>query len=312
MVGRPSTTALLLYLTPCLHVVSLLAPQVYRRAVDAAWAALTGTPTPTHARLGRHHQPAASDTPTATEPLPAVGRVGSAALASARAAVAMDPRSRQDLEQVFARGQDAEHSGLTPGFLEGTLHQRVVRGRAPRHRGVYIGKVVQVTPTEGGVRSGSQTRRGGARGLGARREGGRWAATEGARVVVELAAPLKRGDGLVFDAGAPEEREEGGQVYDLLDGRGHSMAGEVAPWSAASSTAETTSDAASGAKGAHQAQSRSHSDHGGARGDGMGHSPVRVTVVFGNGQVDPSRVKVSNGTCLLHSHTPSTQLSCPG
>ena len=36
--------------------------------------------------------------------------------------------------QVFARGQDAAHPGLTPGFLEGAQHQRLVRGRAPRHR----------------------------------------------------------------------------------------------------------------------------------------------------------------------------------
>ncbi len=29
-------------------------------------------------------------------------------------------------------------------------------------------------------------------------------------------APLKRGDGVAFDAGRPEEREEGGSVYDLM------------------------------------------------------------------------------------------------
>jgi len=44
---------------------------------------------------------------------------------------------------VFARGQDGEHRGLTPGFLEGPRHQRLVRGRAPRHRGVYAGRVTR-------------------------------------------------------------------------------------------------------------------------------------------------------------------------
>jgi hypothetical protein len=68
-----------------------------------------------------------------------------------------------DLSQVFARGQDEEHGGLTPGFLEGVRHQRLVRGRAPRHRGVCLGRVSRVT------------RRGG--------------------VVVELLAPVKPGDG---------------------------------------------------------------------------------------------------------------------
>ena len=33
-------------------------------------------------------------------------------------------------------------------------------------------------------------------------------------VVVELACPLKRGDGLVFDHGDPQAKEEGGQVYE--------------------------------------------------------------------------------------------------
>ena len=33
---------------------------------------------------------------------------------------------RLELTQVFARGQDGEHDGLTPGFLEGPRHQRLV------------------------------------------------------------------------------------------------------------------------------------------------------------------------------------------
>lgn len=46
--------------------------------------------------------------------------------------------------QVFARGQDGAHLGLTPGFLLGPRHQELVRGRAPRHRGNYAGRVLQV------------------------------------------------------------------------------------------------------------------------------------------------------------------------
>ena len=48
------------------------------------------------------------------------------------------------LSQVFARGQDEEHRGLTPGFLEGPQHQRLVRGQAPRHRGALAGRVLRV------------------------------------------------------------------------------------------------------------------------------------------------------------------------
>jgi putative protease len=86
------------------------------------------------------------------------------------------------LEQVYSRG-------LGPFFLAGTNHQAVVTGRAPRHRGVLMGRVTLV---------------------------------ESDRVMVEPAdsariAPLKAGDGVVFDAAdwrSPEEPEEGGRVYE--------------------------------------------------------------------------------------------------
>ena len=85
------------------------------------------------------------------------------------------------LEQVYSRG-----SG--PFFLTGTNHQAVVKGRAPRHRGVQMGRVAGVTFDA---------------------------------VMVEPSpanslAPLKPGDGVVFDAAAwssPQEDEEGGRVY---------------------------------------------------------------------------------------------------
>mmetsp|Transcript_51493 Transcript_51493/g.164674 ORF Transcript_51493/g.164674 Transcript_51493/m.164674 type:complete len:1020 (+) Transcript_51493:230-3289(+) len=135
-----------------------LTTQVYRRAVDAAWEELTG-------------EKAASVR-------------GGAGLLS--------PEERRELELVFARGQDAEHRGLTMGFMDGVQHQELVRGRAPRHRGTLVGEVVCVT-----------------------RQGG---------VVVDVAAPLKRGDGVVFDRGLPEEDEEGGSVFELFDTEGRSLA----------------------------------------------------------------------------------------
>lgn len=88
------------------------------------------------------------------------------------------------LEQVFSRG-------LAPHFVSGTNHQTVVRGRSPRHRGVLMGRVVRVL-------------------------------ADGVLIEPEpaaAAAPLKAGDGLVFDAAdwrSPEEPEEGGRVYHVL------------------------------------------------------------------------------------------------
>jgi len=52
------------------------------------------------------------------------------------------PAAELELEQVYSRG-------LGPHFLHGANHQAVVNGRAPRHRGVLMGKVVRVV--ESGV-----------------------------------------------------------------------------------------------------------------------------------------------------------------
>jgi len=38
-------------------------------------------------------------------------------------------------------------------------------------------------------------------------------------VLVELEGPIKLGDGVVFDAGKPEEREEGGRVYEIRNAK---------------------------------------------------------------------------------------------
>ena len=98
--------------------------------------------------------------------------------------LSITPQQELELEQVYSRG-------LGPFFLTGTNHQAVVQGRAPRHRGVQIGRVTRV---------------------------------EGDRVIIEPGeadglAPLKAGDGVVFDAAdwrSPQEPEEGGRVFHAL------------------------------------------------------------------------------------------------
>lgn len=95
--------------------------------------------------------------------------------------LSISAQEEQDLEQVYSRG-------LGPHFMSGTNHQTVVRGRAPRHRGVRVGTV---------------------RGLTER------------GVLVELSEMVKPGDGLVFDPAnwrTPQGREEGGFVYGLWQG----------------------------------------------------------------------------------------------
>jgi putative protease len=92
------------------------------------------------------------------------------------------------LEQVFSRG-------LGPYFVGGTNHQEVVKGRTPRHRGVQIGRVVRVLHDRVLI----------------------------APALAHAVAPLKPGDGVVFDAAdwrSPQEHEEGGRVYAVMPAGG--------------------------------------------------------------------------------------------
>lgn len=80
---------------------------------------------------------------------------------------------RYDMEMAFSRG-------LYTGWFGGTNNQELVHGRFGTKRGVFLGEVGSV-----------------------RRDG----------VTLKLQAELKPGDGVVFDAGRPDEKEEGGRVY---------------------------------------------------------------------------------------------------
>ena len=82
---------------------------------------------------------------------------------------------RYDMEMAFCRG-------LHTGWFGGTNNQQLVHARFGKKRGVYLGEVTRVL-----------------------REG----------VLIRLEGPLKPGDGVVFDAGKPEENEEGGRVYEI-------------------------------------------------------------------------------------------------
>lgn len=94
--------------------------------------------------------------------------------------------SKEELAQLFSRGQDAENNGLSPGFFDGSFHQRLVRGRSPRHRGIHVGRVGK---------------------------GSTW--KRGLVIVTTDKSELKLGDGIVVDRGRAQEDELGGTIYDL-------------------------------------------------------------------------------------------------
>jgi len=90
-----------------------------------------------------------------------------------------------DMEMAFSRG-------LYTGWFGGTNNQKLVHARFGKKRGVYLGTVTRVL-----------------------REG----------VTIRLEGQLKPGDGVVFDAGKPEEDEEGGRIYEIDARRGESLLG---------------------------------------------------------------------------------------
>ncbi len=87
----------------------------------------------------------------------------------------MNPATHERLAMTFSRG-------LTPGWLHEMNHQEVVEGRFPKKRGLRLGEVTGTSRNS---------------------------------VRVMLREALKRGDGIVFDEGRPDEQEQGGFVYDL-------------------------------------------------------------------------------------------------
>ena len=82
---------------------------------------------------------------------------------------------RYEMEMAFSRG-------LYSGWFGGTNNQQLVHARFGKKRGVFLGEVEKVSRDA---------------------------------VIVKLEGPLKPGDGVVFDGGKPEEKEEGGRVYKV-------------------------------------------------------------------------------------------------
>jgi putative protease len=72
--------------------------------------------------------------------------------------------------------------GLYTGWFNGINNQELVLARFGKKRGVYLGEVTGIRKEE---------------------------------IAIKLQAPIKPGDGVVFDCGHPELKEEGGRVYTV-------------------------------------------------------------------------------------------------
>ncbi len=96
---------------------------------------------------------------------------------------ALSPASpHYELQMAFSRGQYT-------GWFRGINNQELAHGRFGTKRGVLLGEILRVS---------------------------------GETITLRPSAPLKPGDGVVFDAGNPAEREEGGRIYQVESARDRS------------------------------------------------------------------------------------------
>ncbi|MGQ9837306.1 MAG: DUF3656 domain-containing U32 family peptidase [Cyanobacteriota bacterium] len=95
----------------------------------------------------------------------------------------LSTQERYELEMGFSRG-------LYTGWLRGINNKELVHARFGKKRGVYLGQVLGI---------------------------------QGDQVVLKLQAPLKAGDGVVFDQGQPDWPEQGGRVYCIQQKQGRAF-----------------------------------------------------------------------------------------
>ncbi|MEM7714969.1 MAG: DUF3656 domain-containing protein, partial [Cyanobacteria bacterium P01_A01_bin.68] len=84
-------------------------------------------------------------------------------------------KDKYNLEMAFSRG-------IYTGWFEGINNQELVHARFGKKRGVYLGEVKRINKE---------------------------------KIVIKSKAPIKPGDGVVFDCGHPEAKEEGGRIYGV-------------------------------------------------------------------------------------------------
>jgi putative protease len=89
--------------------------------------------------------------------------------------VGITPEQVREMELSFSRG-------FSPGWLEGCDHKRLVPALSSAKRGVYLGEIRRIV---------------------------------GERVDIQLAGPVRRGDGVVFEGDRAAGEEQGGRIYGV-------------------------------------------------------------------------------------------------
>ncbi|WNG33438.1 U32 family peptidase [Archangium violaceum] len=132
------------------------------------------------------------------------------------------PDERQ-LEKDLAAMSLTYSRGFSNGFLAGSDHQTLVEGRFPKHRGLYLGRVRSVSGKEVVVTPDERPWTGGL-GLGEERPespSGQVSSPLAGNEPTPAAVDPRPGMGVVFDAGAPEDKHEPGGPIFRVDRKGN-------------------------------------------------------------------------------------------
>src|SRR5580704_17965611 len=124
----------------------------------------------------------------------AVTRVYRDAIDRAVAAIGLENKAGRIPEEDLYSLQMTFSRGLFSGWLHGVNHQRLVNGRCGKKRGAFIGFIQKIGKDF---------------------------------VEVDSAVEVKAGDGVVFDAGADTEHEQGGRIYEVRFHQLHFRNGQI-------------------------------------------------------------------------------------
>lgn len=125
-----------------------------------------------------------------------------------------DPQAQEELGRRLGEMMVTYSRGFGDGFLAGADHQTLVEGRFPKHRGAYLGRIVEIVGNDVFVRAEERPEAEGEGKIASPLPelGGAAEAATGAKVKLP---ELARGMGIGFDTGNPDKKEPGGPLYGV-------------------------------------------------------------------------------------------------
>ncbi|MFT6400251.1 MAG: putative protease, partial [Bradymonadia bacterium] len=125
-----------------------------------------------------------------------------------------DKEAQDELGRRLGEMMVTYSRGFGDGFLAGADHQTLVEGRFPKHRGAYLGRIIEIVGNDVFVRAEERPipEAEGEIASPLPELGGSADAASGAKVILP---ELARGMGIGFDTGNPHKNEPGGPLYGV-------------------------------------------------------------------------------------------------